>query len=117
MTYDDSRFRGEPGFREEPDFRVGGVPEDAPTVGNLQSQSIYTPGAYPMADYGAPPSESTIGLSSRRAAPSAAQLDEVFDDPEHGDPGRDRMAVHALWETVLLLGAASLVYLLRDTEP
>jgi len=116
MAYDDSRFRGEPGFREEPDFRVGGVPEDAPNVGG-PGQSIYSPGAYPVADYGASPSESTLGMSSRRAAPTAAQLDEVFDDPEHGDPGRDRMGVHALWEMVLLLGAAALVYLLRDTDP
>ena len=32
MAYDDSRFRGEPGFRDEPDFRV---PEDAPTLTQL----------------------------------------------------------------------------------
>src|SRR5258708_2168030 len=33
MADDDSRFRGEPGFHEEPDFRSGGVPEPAPAVG------------------------------------------------------------------------------------
>jgi ribose/xylose/arabinose/galactoside ABC-type transport system permease subunit len=107
MAYDDSRFRGEPGFRDEPDFRV---PEDAPTLGGSPTSSIYTPGAYPVNDYG--PAE-----QPRRAPLSAAQLTDVFDDPEHGDPGRDRMTVHALWEMVLLLGAAALVYLLRDTDP
>src|SRR5262249_25531602 len=32
-------------------------------------------------------------------------------------PGRDRMAVHALWEIVLLLGVGAMGYLLRATEP
>ncbi|MFC4040708.1 ABC transporter permease [Dactylosporangium siamense] len=118
MAYDDSRFRGEPGFREEPDFRSGGVPEDAPTLG-VSNQSVYTPGSYPAAgtDYSVPPTESTLGLAARRAAPSPAQLGDVFDDPEHGEPGRDRLAVHALWEMVLLLATASLLYLLRDARP
>lgn len=39
-------------------------------------------------------------------------LDDAFDDPAHGEPGRDRMAVHALWEVVLLLAAAALAVLL-----
>src|SRR4051794_599786 len=82
MAYDDSRFRGEPGFREEPDFRV---PEDAPTLDRSPASSIYSPGAYPVNDYGPAPE------SPRRTTPSAAQLTDVFDDPEHGDPGRDRM--------------------------
>src|SRR5690348_17095943 len=98
MAYDDSRFRGEPGFRDEPDFRVGGVPEDAPSVTGVTSASRDS------------------GVGNRRSAPTPAQLDEVFDDPEHGDPGRDRMAVHALWELVLLLAAGALVYLLRDAD-
>jgi len=122
MAYDDSRFRNEPGFREEPDFRSGGVPEDAPTLG-VSNQSVYTPGAYPVSpaygvpDYSVPQTESSMGLAARRAAPSAAQLGDVFDDPEHGEPGRDRMAVHALWEMVLLLAAAALLYLLHDARP
>ncbi|WP_432834433.1 ABC transporter permease [Dactylosporangium sp. CA-092794] len=117
MAYDDSRFRGEPGFREEPDFRSGGVPEDAPTLG-VSGQSVYTPGNYPVSPaYGAPATESTLGLGgARRAAPTPQQLGDVFDDPEHGDPGRDRMAVHVLWELVLLLGAAALLYLLHDAR-
>ncbi len=112
MVYDDSRFRGEPGFRDEPDFRSGGVPEDAPAV-----SSIYTSGSYPVDDYG-PASDSTLTIAAnRRSTPSAAQLDGVFDDPEHGDPGRDRMTVHALWELVLLLAAAALAFLLHQADP
>src|SRR5690348_17159845 len=113
MAYDDSRFRGEPGFREEPDFRLGGVAEESPTLGGNSGSSVYTPGAYPVGDYGAS-SDTTVGLGGRRT-PSQAQLDDVFDDPDHGDPGRDRMSVHALWEVVLLLGVAALAYLLRNT--
>jgi ribose/xylose/arabinose/galactoside ABC-type transport system permease subunit len=121
MAYDDSRFRGEPGFRDEPEFRGGsGVPEDAPPV-----KSIYAPGAFPVAErrgadydqYGDDYPESTINMAaSRRGGPSAAQLDAVFDDPDYGDPGRDRMAVHAIWEVVLLLGAGALTFLLRDSD-
>jgi ribose/xylose/arabinose/galactoside ABC-type transport system permease subunit len=107
MAYDDSRFRGEPGFREEPDFRV---PDDGPTLGGSPA-SVYTPGAYPVGDYGP-----AVEPPGRRSFPSPAQLGDVFDDPEHGDPGRDRMTVHALWEMVLLLGAAALIYLLRDAD-
>src|SRR5215470_4960318 len=117
MAYDDSRFRGEPGFHDEPDFRSGGVPEDAPTLG-VSNQSVYTPGSFPVSPaYGSSSSESTLGLNDRRRPPTQQQLGDVFDDPEHGEPGRDRMAVHALWEMVLLLAAGALLYLLRDARP
>ncbi|MEV8513400.1 ABC transporter permease [Dactylosporangium sp. NPDC051484] len=111
MAYDDSRFRSEPGFRS------GGVPEDAPTLG-VSNQSVYTPGSYPVSPAYGSSSESTLGMGgSRRRTPTAQQLGDVFDDPEHGQPGRDRMAVHALWEMVLLLAAAALLYLLHDASP
>jgi ribose/xylose/arabinose/galactoside ABC-type transport system permease subunit len=114
MAYDDSRFRGEPGFRDEPDFRSGGVPEDAPTLGGVQTGSLYTPG-FSNNDYNGNPTETTGSRRSR--TPSASELDDVFDDPEHGEPGRDRMAVHALWELVLFLAVVALAFLLRDAEP
>jgi len=46
------------------------------------------------------------------AAHRAPNLDYVFDDPAHGEPGRDRMLVHGLWELVLLLAVAGVGYLL-----
>ncbi|MEH0934389.1 ABC transporter permease [Micromonospora psammae] len=42
----------------------------------------------------------------------AAVLENVFDDPAHGEPGRDRVAVHLVWETALLVGLAVLTFLL-----
>ncbi|MCW3813114.1 ABC transporter permease [Micromonospora sp. DR5-3] len=45
----------------------------------------------------------------------AAVLENVFDDPAHGEPGRDRIAVHVVWEFLLLAGLAALTWLLwRD---
>ncbi|MGC5017510.1 ABC transporter permease [Micromonospora sp. DT47] len=42
----------------------------------------------------------------------APRLENVFDDPSHGEPGRDRVGVHLLWETVLLVALAVLGVLL-----
>ncbi|MGC3863313.1 ABC transporter permease [Micromonospora chersina] len=42
----------------------------------------------------------------------AAVLENVFDDPSHGEPGRDRIAVHVVWEFLLLVGLAALAWLL-----
>lgn len=79
MAYDDgdqARYRGEPGFREEPDFRT---------------------------------STSTGSIAPVRGS---GQLDDIFDDPAHGDPGRDRMAVHFAWEAILLIGVGVVGFLL-----
>ncbi len=46
------------------------------------------------------------------ASRSATNLEDVFDDPAHGEIGRDRLGVHFAWEGVLLLGALALGYLL-----
>ncbi|MFU8873850.1 ABC transporter permease [Micromonospora sp. SL4-19] len=42
----------------------------------------------------------------------AAVLENVFDDPSHGEPGRDRIAVHVVWEFLLLAGLAAVTWLL-----
>ncbi|MFC3503190.1 ABC transporter permease [Micromonospora krabiensis] len=47
----------------------------------------------------------------------AAVLENVFDDPAHGEPGRDRIGVHIGWEIVLLLGAAAVAWLLWREDP
>jgi ribose/xylose/arabinose/galactoside ABC-type transport system permease subunit len=46
------------------------------------------------------------------ASRPATNLEDVFDDPAHGEIGRDRLGVHFAWEGVLLLGALALGYLL-----
>ncbi|MGC4747781.1 ABC transporter permease [Micromonospora sp. DT201] len=57
----------------------------------------------------------------RSAEPSsgvpAAVLENVFDDPTHGEPGRDRVGVHLGWEFVLLAGLATLGWLLWQENP
>ncbi|MEO3776248.1 ABC transporter permease [Micromonospora sp. B11E3] len=47
----------------------------------------------------------------------AAVLENVFDDPAHGEPGRDRLAVHVAWEMVLAAGLAVLIWLLWRADP
>jgi ribose/xylose/arabinose/galactoside ABC-type transport system permease subunit len=44
-------------------------------------------------------------------------LHYVFDDPAVGEPGRDRMMVHGLWELVLAIALAIAGYLLAQAEP
>ncbi|MGA4728734.1 ABC transporter permease [Micromonospora taraxaci] len=57
----------------------------------------------------------------RSAEPSsgvpAAVLENVFDDPTHGEPGRDRIGVHLGWELLLLAGLAALGWLLWQDDP
>ncbi|MFC0503881.1 ABC transporter permease [Micromonospora costi] len=47
----------------------------------------------------------------------AAVLENVFDDPNHGEPGRDRVGVHLGWELVLLVGLAAVTWLLWQEDP
>jgi ribose/xylose/arabinose/galactoside ABC-type transport system permease subunit len=92
MTYGDQTFR----FRDEGAYR----PDNSTTP-------TYRPDRYPAEDYPAP-SETTSTLGFSRRAVTPAELDDVFDNPHYGDPGMDRMAVHALWELVLLLATVGL---------
>src|SRR5881394_2680642 len=90
---------GGEGFRVEPDFRQEtGEPEYMPTAGALPGRPRYA--------LEGPPT-----LHTPATVPSAAELGVVFDNPAHGEPGRDRFAVHVLWEMVLLLGLATVVLL------
>ncbi|MEU2665909.1 ABC transporter permease [Micromonospora sp. NPDC007220] len=47
----------------------------------------------------------------------ASVLENVFDDPAHGEPGRDRFAVHVVWELLLLAASVVLAYLLWREDP
>ncbi|WBB66045.1 ABC transporter permease [Micromonospora sp. WMMD812] len=47
----------------------------------------------------------------------AAVLENVFDDPAHGEPGRDRVGVHVAWELALLVGLAAVTWLLWREDP
>jgi ribose/xylose/arabinose/galactoside ABC-type transport system permease subunit len=98
MTYGDQgfRFRGD-GFRDEPDFR----PDTGSTTPVYKPPATYQPDEYPAPD-------PTPPQGSPRRRVSSAELDDVFDDPHLGDPGMDRMTVHAVWELVLLLATGGL---------
>jgi ribose/xylose/arabinose/galactoside ABC-type transport system permease subunit len=92
-----SRYLGE-GFRNEPDFRDGVatyevVTETGPTT------TAAAPSAIPTA---------------RRAA--KPNLEYVFDDPAHGEPGRDRLLVHVIWELLLAVAVAGLGFLLYHAD-
>jgi len=52
----------------------------------------------------------------KRRVPATPNLDYVFDDPADGEPGRDRMLVHGLWELALALAAAGVGYLLYRAQ-
>ncbi|WP_422774502.1 ABC transporter permease [Plantactinospora sp. WMMC1484] len=54
---------------------------------------------------------------TRRRNVSPATLENVFDDPAHGEPGRDRIAVHLLWEVVLLVLVGALLFLTNRDYP
>ncbi len=79
------------------------------------AQQPYRPA--PALPLGVPvsPAESDNTLALPRRVPPMPQtpnLDYVFDDPAEGEPGRDRLVVHVLWEVLLALVAGGLAYLL-----
>ncbi|MFY1696494.1 ABC transporter permease [Solwaraspora sp. WMMA2101] len=95
------------------------------TASGYQTSSFTTAGA--VTDAGAGTATTTTGRTRgggrrsagrrsghRRPAPG---LDDVFDDPRHGEPGRDRLAVHVVWETILLAVVGGLGYLLYQEDP
>jgi ribose/xylose/arabinose/galactoside ABC-type transport system permease subunit len=101
MAYDDSAYRrrdSESGLHDNTDYRPGSYES-----GDYREQDTLT--------------EALVnGQQQQRRVPPAV-LDDVFDDPMHGEPGRDRMAVHVVWEVVLLLVAAGLAVLLYRRDP
>ena len=64
------------------------------------------------------PPATVEGDSSTAPEPGPVpNLDDVFDDPADGEPGRDRIVVHGVWELVLALGLAGLGYVLFRADP
>lgn len=108
MAYDEPSYR-----RRDTDPLVsGGLREDTRFGGDVGFGSAgggYQTGSFPVAnEYREPDPMQT----TQRRAVSPAALDDVFDDPTHGEPGRDRIAVHVAWEVVLLVAAGGLAFLL-----
>ncbi|MDQ7906947.1 ABC transporter permease [Phytohabitans sp. ZYX-F-186] len=107
MAYDDPAYRR----RDTGGTGSGGLREDARfgSDNGFGTTPAYQTGSFPVAGEFREPD--AMELTQRRAV-SQAELDDVFDDPSHGDPGRDRMAVHVVWEVLLLLGAGAIGFLL-----
>lgn len=99
------RFRGD-GFREESDLRGGGDGLSRGSGGDVLSRNDGG-GAHSAAPQN--------GVHYRPRATPAANLDDVFDDPAHGEVGRDRLGVHFAWEGVLLLGVVVVGFLLHNS--
>jgi ribose/xylose/arabinose/galactoside ABC-type transport system permease subunit len=95
MSYPDPAY-GDDSFREDADMTT--------VSGSSFGTSAYTPSSF--ADTGS--------LDSTPTRPvTAAELDDVFDDPEHGQPGMDRMSIHVLWEIVLLVSVVLVAFFFR----
>jgi ribose/xylose/arabinose/galactoside ABC-type transport system permease subunit len=102
MAYDDPAYR-----RRD----TGGLREDSRfgSDSGFGTTPAYQTGSFPVANEFREPD--AMELTQRRAV-SQAELDDVFDDPSHGDPGRDRAAVHVVWEILLLVAVAAVGFLL-----
>src|SRR5215475_7212439 len=93
-----SRYLGE-GFRHEPEFRDGVATYEVVTEAGTVTTT---------------PTPAAPAAPGRRTAKS--NLEYVFDDPSHGDPGRDRMLVHVVWELLLAVAVAALGFLLYHAD-
>ena len=96
-TSTSSRYLGE-GFRHEPDFRDG-----------IATYEVVTESGTTTA-----PASPSVSATARRG--SKPNLEYVFDDPAHGEPGRDRMLVHLIWELLLAVAVAGLGFLLYHAD-
>lgn len=111
----DDSWHGERGYRDDPGPR---------SASGYQTGSY--PGGYPAEDYSSGYrtggstgvfSEPGEPMGPARTGVRPAVLDDVFDDPAHGEPGRDRLGVHFGWEFVLLLVGGLLAYALYRADP
>src|SRR5215475_7733058 len=113
-------FHVEPDFRVEPDYRTeSGASVNDPNTGPATGSGFGASGASESAESsaGLPGRTTALALpsaSSSEGGPSAAELNNAFDDPQHGEPGRDRLAVHAIWEIVLLVAAVVMGFVLNQ---
>jgi len=98
--YGEQGYGGEPGYDADPRTTPGHVT-----------------GRFMGGEPALPPSPADPPEPTRRRSTAPAGLENVFDDPAHGEPGRDRIAVHLLWEVVLLVAVAVLLFLCNRDFP
>jgi ribose/xylose/arabinose/galactoside ABC-type transport system permease subunit len=140
MTFDDgaqaqSRYTGA-GFRLEPEFRDGSgaplspgglVPGGGPSAVGVTVAPL-VPGMVSTLGTGTPIASLPPGPSAATPAPAEpptlvtvpkrfASLQYVFDDPAEGEPGKDRLLIHGLWELLLTLALVAGCLLLHGVAP
>lgn len=112
--YDDSGYQGTSSYRDETSYRDTAYQDT--TGASYRDSASYRNTGYSgggvAGDYTDPEPYGPV-----RSPLSSAELDEVFDDPAHGERGRDRMLVHILWELVLIAAVAGVGYLLHREFP
>ncbi|MBF9134700.1 ABC transporter permease [Plantactinospora sp. S1510] len=123
MAYDDSIYRRREtgsmdpvgaGAREDP--RYGGVDPGYDDTDSRMSSGQVT-GRFMGGEPAQPATQYEPDEPVRRRTVPPTALENVFDDPAHGEPGRDRMVVHLLWELVLLVVVAALAFLCNRDYP
>ncbi|WFE22308.1 ABC transporter permease [Solwaraspora sp. WMMD937] len=119
--YGDARYpAAEPGRRGPVGYSTSSfstVADFSTTGGSTTADSAATGNSPAAADRPTRGSSTTRAATrhSRRRMPTA--LDDVFDDPYHGERGRDRLGVHLVWELILLLAVGGIGYLLYQVDP
>ncbi|MFI6759247.1 ABC transporter permease [Micromonospora sp. NPDC050417] len=111
--YDERGYADDRTARPDPGYAAGYAADDY-AAGYPADE--YT-GNYRRGSTTAQFSEAPEPMAPARPSVSPAVLDDVFDDPAHGEPGRDRLGVHFGWEFVLLLVTGLLAYALYQTDP
>ncbi|ROO62812.1 ribose/xylose/arabinose/galactoside ABC-type transport system permease subunit [Micromonospora sp. Llam0] len=120
--YGDARYpAAEPGRRGPAGYSTSSfstVADFSAAGAATTADSAATGNSYAAADRPTRGSNTTRAATrhSRRRRASTA-LDDVFDDPYHGERGRDRLGVHLVWELILLLAVGGIGYLLYRVDP
>ena len=115
MVFEDST-QARAGFRSSGTGFRESTGEYLPVRRETAAFEVGTAQPTPIPVMGAGPADSdpTVALADRVPPPN---LDLVFQDPADGEPGRDRMMVHGLWEVVLALALAGAGYALSQAQP
>jgi|GEM_PF-732480 len=120
--YGDARYpAAEPGRRGPASYSTSSfstVADFSTTGSSTTADSAATGNSPTAADRPTRGSTTTRAATrhSRRRRTSTA-LDDVFDDPYHGERGQDRLGVHLVWELILLLAVGGIGYLLYQVDP
>lgn len=113
-TYrDGAGYRDDAAYRDSATYRDDAAYRDNPAYGD---DADPRPAGHRQGRFVDDEYQSGRTDTAQRRVPQAV-LDDVFDDPAHGEPGRDRMAVHLIWEVVLLLAVVGVAFLLQRENP